>query len=166
MAMHSAGHIKIAITTNSLTEVDAGFANAGQVVVYNVSSEDAEFLDCVQFRGGSRLGLAPGEAKKGPGGGKGCAMDDLSNGVPTDRMLERVEAIAGCGVLFTLGLSDLHAVHVKRRGVFPVKMEESRSVDDVVASLQTMLKNNPPLWLRRALRDSGGKSLGMVEQSE
>ena len=28
--MHSAGHVKIAITTNSLTEVDAGFANAGQ----------------------------------------------------------------------------------------------------------------------------------------
>jgi nitrogen fixation protein NifX len=163
--MHSAGHVKIAITTNSLTEVDAGFANAGQVVVYDVSAQASEFLDCIQFRG-AKKGLAPGESKKGPGGGKGCAMDDLTNGVATDRMAERVEALDGCSVLFTLGLSDLHAVHVKRRGIFPVKMEKSRSVDDVVDSLQTMLKNNPPLWLRRALRASSGQPVELAAQTE
>jgi len=163
--MHSAGHVKIAITTNSLTEVDAGFANAGQVVVYDVSAQASEFLDCIQFRG-AKKGLAPGESKKGPGGGKGCAMDDLTNGVATDRMAERVEALDGCSVLFTLGLSDLHAVQVKRRGIFPVKMEKSRSVDDVVDSLQTMLKNNPPLWLRRALRASSGQPVELAAQTE
>ncbi len=163
--MHSAGHVKIAITTNSLTEVDAGFANAGQVVVYDVSAQASEFLDCIQFRGAKKA-LAPGESKKGPGGGKGCAMDDLTNGVTTDRMAERVEALDGCSVLFTLGLSDLHAVHVKRRGIFPVKMEKSRSVDDVVDSLQTMLKNNPPLWLRRALRASSGQPVELAAQTE
>jgi len=163
--MHSAGHVKIAITTNSLTEVDAGFANAGQVVVYDVSAQASEFLDCIQFRG-AKKGLAPGESKKGPGGGKGCAMDDLTNGVTTDRMAERVDALDGCSVLFTLGLSDLHAVHVKRRGIFPVKMEKSRSVDDVVESLQTMLKNNPPLWLRRVLRASSGQPVEMAAQTE
>ena len=94
--MHGAGHVKIAITTNSLTEVDAGFANAGQVVVYDVSAQTSEFLDCIQFRGGARKALAPGESKKGPGGGKGCAMDDLTNGVTTDRMTERVDALDGC----------------------------------------------------------------------
>ena len=164
--MHGAGHVKIAITTNSLTEVDAGLANAGQVVVYDVSAGTSEFLDCIQFRGGARKGLASGESKKGPGGGKGCAMDDLTNGVTTDRMAERVEALDGCSVLFTLGLSDLHAVHVKRRGIFPVKMEKSRSVDDVVESLQTMLKNNPPLWLRRALRGSSGQAVELGSQTE
>jgi len=157
--------VKIAITTNNLTEVDAGFANAGQVVIYDVSAEQAEFLDCVQFRGGARK-TASGE-KKGPGGGKGCSMDDLSGGVPVDRMAERVDAIDGCSVLFTLGLSDLHAVHVKRRGVFPVKMEKQRSVDDVLENLQAMLKTNPPpLWLRRALRDGAGNRAELVEQSE
>ena len=162
--MTSSGAVKVAITTNSLTEVDAGFASAGQVVLYSVSSYDTEFLDCVQFRGGARKGLAPGEAK-GPGGGKGCAMDDLTAGVPVDRLKERVEAVADCGILFTLGLSDLHAVHVKRRGVFPVKMERSRSVDDVLANVQSMLKvDPPPLWLRRALRTPDGGKIGMVDQ--
>ena len=93
-------------------------------------------------------------------------MDDLTNGVTTGRMAERVEALGGCSVLFTLGLSDLHAVHVKRRGIFPVKMEKSRSVDDVVESLQTMLKNNPPLWLRRALRGSSGQAVELDCQTE
>jgi nitrogen fixation protein NifX len=158
--------VKIAITTNNLTDVDAGFANAGQVVLYSVSSHDSQFLDCVQFRGGARKGPAPGESK-GPGGGKGCAMDDLTSGVPIDRMRERVEAVADCGVLFTLGLSDLHAVHVKRRGVFPVKMERSRSVDDVLANVQSMLKvDPPPLWLRRAVRMSNGERVGMTDQVE
>lgn len=121
-------------------------------------------MDCVQFRG-ARKGAE--SSKKGPGGGKGCAMDDLTNGVTRDRMVERVEALAGCSVLFTLGLSDLHAVHVKRRGIFPVKMEKPRSVDDVVDSLQSMLKvNPPPLWLRRALRDGSGNGLDQIEQSE
>ena len=158
--------VKIAMTTNNLTDVDAGFANAGQVVLYSVSSHDSEFLDCVQFRGGARKGLAPGESK-GPGGGKGCVMEDLTAGVPVDRMMERVEAVADCGVLFTLGLSDLHAVHVKRRGVFPVKMERSRSVDDVLANVQSMLKvDPPPLWLRRALRTRDGEKFGAVDQAE
>jgi nitrogen fixation protein NifX len=156
--------VKIAITTNNLTDVDAGFANAGQVVLYNVSSHDSEFLDCIQFRGGARKGLAPGESK-GPGGGRGCAMEDLTSGVPVDRMMERVEAVADCGVLFTIGLSDLHAVYVKRRGVFPVKMERSRSVDDVLANVQSMLKVDPqPLWLRRALRSPSGERYGKADQ--
>lgn len=163
--MAAEARVKIAITTNNLTEVDAGFANAGQVVIYDVSAGEAEFLDCVQFRGGARK--SPTGEKKGPGGGKGCSMDDLSNGITTDRMAERVAALDGCAVLFTLGLSDLHAVHVKRRGIFPVKMEKSRSVDDVVGSLQAMLKTNPPpLWLRRALRDGAGNCAEAVEQSE
>jgi hypothetical protein len=45
-------------------------------------------------------------------------------------------------------------------------MEKSRSVDDVVESLQTMLKNNPPLWLRRALRASSGQPVEMAAQTE
>ena len=164
--MTRSGTVKVAITTNSLTDVDAGFASAGQVVLYSVSSDEAEFLDCVQFRGGARKGVAPGEAK-GPGGGRGCAMDDLTAGIPVDRLNERVEAVADCGILFTLGLSDLHAVHVKRRGVFPVKMERPRSVDDVLANVQSMLKvDPPPLWLRRALRAPDGGKLGMADQVE
>ncbi|TWH76152.1 nitrogen fixation protein NifX [Azomonas agilis] len=144
--MTEIGHVKIAVTTNDLLQVDANFANTRQIVFYDVSQDEAEFLDCAQFKGGGRA------AKRGPGGGSGCSMGDANDGDTVDQVQIRVDALEGCHVLFTLALSDFAAVSVKNRGVFPVKMEKRREVQDVIDSLQRMMKHNPPLWLRKAMR--------------
>lgn len=99
-------HLRIAITTNSLIGLDANFVAARQMVFYDVSRDASEFVDVVHF---SRSG----KAKKGPGGGKGCVMDDMDDdGTGHDPMTERVASLVECSVLFTLGLSDLAAVRV------------------------------------------------------
>lgn len=144
--MTEIGHVKIAVTTNDLLQVDANFANARQIVFYDISAEGAEFLDCAQFKGGARA------AKRGPGGGAGCSMGDANDGATVDQVQIRVDALEGCHVLFTLALSDFAAVSVKNNGVFPVKMEKKREVQDVIDSLQHMMRKNPPLWLRKAMR--------------
>ncbi|MBB3103189.1 NifB/NifX family molybdenum-iron cluster-binding protein [Azomonas macrocytogenes] len=146
--MSEIGHIKIAITTNDLLQVDANFATAKQIVFYDVSYDDAEFVDCVQFKGG---GVKGGGAKRGPGGGSGCSMGDPTGGAAVDQIQLRVDALEGCAVLFTLALSDFAAVNVKNAGVFPVKMQQSREVQEVIDQLQSMMRSNPPLWLRKAL---------------
>ena len=51
--MSEIGHIRIAVTSNDLLQVDANFAQAKQIVFYDVSYDDAEFVDCVQFKGGA-----------------------------------------------------------------------------------------------------------------
>lgn len=69
--MSNIGHIKIALTTNSLTDVDADFASTRQMVFYDVSYDTAEFLDVVQFvPGRPPTGMGGG---KRPGGGTGCS---------------------------------------------------------------------------------------------
>ena len=68
-----------------------------------------------------------------------------------------VDAVSGCSVLFTMGLSDVQAVKVHNAGVFPVKMEHPRAIADVIDRLQLMLRDNPPLWMVRALKNTGGK---------
>lgn len=145
--MSDIGHIRIALTTNSLTDVDADFASARQMVFYDVSYDTAEFLDAVQFAPGKPPSSAKGG--KGPGGGSGCSGPGTEEaGDLTD---QKIGALDGCAVLFTRRLSDFAAVRVRDAKVFPVKMEAPRAVGDVIEQLQTMMNRNPPLWLRKAL---------------
>ncbi|MDR0701166.1 MAG: hypothetical protein LBF61_01945 [Azoarcus sp.] len=148
--MPGSGHVKIALTSNDLITVDANFQAARQVVFYDVTEKSAEFLDCMQFKGGSR-------ARKGTGGGKGanggfCWMEELGEESEdgTDPLTARVKALEGCGILFTRGLSDPAAVRIHANKVFPVKMERRREIDEVILSLQGMMAR-PPLWLKKAL---------------
>lgn len=154
-------HVRIAITTNSLVQADANFAAARQMVLYDVSRDASEFIDVVPFVGG----------RKGPGGGKGktggvCVMEDMGDddGTGRDPLVERVEALKGCSVLFTQGLSDLAAVRVHNLRVFPVKMDRVRAIDDVIAHVQRLLNGAPPLWLRRVMRDGKGDRLPLDDQ--
>ncbi|WP_211091486.1 NifB/NifX family molybdenum-iron cluster-binding protein [Pseudothauera rhizosphaerae] len=139
------GHVKIAITSNGLTSVDTGLSSARQIMFYDVGADSAEFIDCAQFKG--RAG-----GKKGPGGGKGCWMEDMEadEAAGEDPLTARIESLRGCGILFTKQLADPAAVRVFAMKVFPVKMEQKRDVDEVISSLQAMMKR-PPLWLRKAM---------------
>ena len=145
--MNPSGHIKIAIATNDLLQANVHFANAKQIVFYDVSVDSHEFQDCVQFRGGAAF--ANGQTR-GPGGGLGCAMVDQTGGLSGNAMQERIESVRGCAMLFCKGLTDLHAVNVMNLGVYPVKLEHSRDIAEVIANVQRLIAS-PPLWLRRAL---------------
>jgi nitrogen fixation protein NifX len=143
------GHVKIALTSNDLIKVDANFQVARQVLFYDVGYDHAEFIDCLQFKGG--------RAARGPGGGKGgsagCWMEEMAADEAAggeDMLTTRVNALEGCGILFTKGLSDPAAVRIHARKIFPVKMERSLEIDAVIHSLQQMMQK-PPLWLRKTL---------------
>ncbi|MBI5132666.1 MAG: nitrogen fixation protein [Rhodopseudomonas palustris] len=155
-------HLRIALTTNNLFQVDANFAAARQMVIYDVDRDSSAFVDVVNFRRGAKKGLGGGQ-----GGADGrCVMDDMGDddGQGGDPLVERVEALKGASVLFTLGLSDLAAVRVHNIRVFPVKSEFVREIDDVVAQLQKLLNGTPPLWLRRVMRGPDGERLPLDEQ--
>jgi nitrogen fixation protein NifX len=162
--MYETGHLKVAITTDNLFQVDADFISARQVVFYDVTCDSSEFVDVVQFGGGV---ANQADAPKGSGkNGGACCGGHLDDGRSTDRMTAMVDAVAGCSVLFTMGLSDLQAVKVKDVGVFPVKMEHSRDIADVIDRLQFMLNDNPPLWMVRALKDTGQTRELFADQEE
>lgn len=142
------GHLKIALTTNGLTQVDANFVGAKQVVFYDVAPDSSQFMDIVQFKGG-------GGNKKKPGAGKngGCWMmeaDEETTG-GADPLTARIDVLKGCAILFTKGIGDPAAMRVKDLNVFPVKLEMARNIEDVIIHLQRMMNHNPPLWLRKAM---------------
>jgi predicted Fe-Mo cluster-binding NifX family protein len=158
-----APHLRIAVTTNSLIQVDANFAAAKQVVFYDITKDSSEFVDVIHF--------GPGGVKKGPGGGRGkengtCVMDDMEDddGTGRDPLVDRVDALKGCSVLFTLGLSDLAAFRVHAMKIFPVKSATVRDIDEVIENMQRLMKGVPPLWIRRVMRDGAGLRLALDEQ--
>ncbi len=142
--MTHAGHIRVALTTNSLTEVDADFATAKQILFYDVSAEAATFMDAAQFDG-RPMGT------RGPGGGSGCSNSDPLDGGSAEAMSARFAALDGCGVLFTRRLTDFAAVRIHAGQTFPVKMDIKRDVADVLEQLRLLISTNPPRWLRRKL---------------
>ena len=151
-------YLRVAMFTNSLVRVDANFAAAKQAALYDVTAEGHAFVDVVPFGR---------KAKKGPGGGKGCVMDDMEDddGAGVDPLTERVEALDGCSVLFTLGLSDLAAVRVHNKKIFPVKSAQVRDIDDVLEQLRMLVASpTPPLWLRRVMRAPGGARMTYEDQ--
>ena len=172
--MQAGSHLRVALTTNSLVHVDAGFADARQVVFYNVTREGATFVDVMPFGGALRKlpETKPGDTKPGavkPGFGKNggaCMMaEDLaSDAASGDLLSSRVQVLAGCSILITRGLSDLAAVRLQDVDVFPVKTERAHEIDSVLDRLQLMLNGRPALWLRRVLRDAHGRLVPLEEQ--
>ena len=153
-------HVRVAMMTNNLIQVDVPFAAAKRVMIYDVSEEKSEFVDTCYFGYGSKRGAEIG--KKGPGGGKGCQMDEMEgdDGSGFDPLTERVNALVGCSLLFTKGLSDLAAYRVYAEKIFPVNTEQIRDIDDVITQVQKLMQmNTPPLWLRRSMRDVDGTRL-------
>ena len=156
--MSMLSHLKIAVTTNGLTQVDANFAGAKNMVFYNVSQDSSQFIDIVQFKGNgaskkSEKAKAANAAVTGKNGG--CCMmdaDDEQSADGIDPLTAKVESLKGCAVLFTKGIGDPAAMRVQDEKVFPVKMDSVRDIDEVILSLQRMMSSTlPPLWLRRAL---------------
>lgn len=142
--MAQVGHVRVALTTNNLTDVDADFSSAKQILFYDVSGEGVSFVDAAQFEG-----RPPGA--RGPGGGSGCSAMDPLDGGTAESMTARFRAVEDCGVLFTRRLTDFAAVRIHGHGTFPVKMDSKRGVEDVVRQLQHLIATNPPRWLRKRL---------------
>jgi nitrogen fixation protein NifX len=145
--MNRIGHIKIANATNDLLQANGRLAHSEQIVIYAVSETGHEFRDCAQFRPGAS---GSGTQARGPGGGQGCAMADPGGGFSAEATAERLESLRGCAMLFCKGLTDLHAVNVMNPGVYPVKLERSREIAEVIIHVQHLIAR-PPLWLRRTL---------------
>ncbi len=168
--MSAQAHLKVALTTNSLVQVDAGFADARQVVFYRVTRDGATFEDVVKMHGPARKSAgdkSAGEVKPGFGRNGGACMmaaDLAADAAAGDMVSSRVAALAGCSILITRGISDLAAMRVKSADIFPVKTEGTHEIDAVLERLQALLAGNPPLWLRRVLRDEQGRAVPLDEQ--
>jgi len=150
--------VKAAFATGDRIQVNAGFEQARQIVVYEVSTAGARECDAMTYsiarpNAAGSLGTLGRNGKGGPGGGGGCGGGKkMEESINEKEIVAKVASLAGVAVLFvnkTLNAYSVLALNEAR--IFTVKVDEQKEIADVIVRLQEMLRGDPPLWLRRAL---------------
>ncbi len=129
--------MKIAIATQDLKSVDAHFAGARTFAIYEVSTEGSRMLEAIRFDQTSNQ--------------DGNHVDDIPGG-QDDRIAPRIEALRGCQLLFVRAIGGPAAARVVNARIHPIKVATDEPIGEVLTRVQTMLKGNPPPWLRKILR--------------
>ena len=150
--------VKAAFATGDRLQVSAGFEQARQIVVYEVSTIGARECHAMTYRiappkGAGPSGMLGRNVKGGPGGGGGCGGGNKKD-EPIDEkeILAKAASLAGVSVLFVNKTLNAYSVlALNEAKTFTVKVDEQREIADVIVRLQEMLRGDPPLWLRRAL---------------
>ncbi|TCP43353.1 nitrogen fixation protein NifX [Rhodovulum marinum] len=129
--MTSETPLKIAIATNDMEHLDAHFGSARKFAIYEVTTTSARVVEVLEFDDVT-------------------AQSGQHNDID-DRITPKVEALAGCALLFVLAIGGPSAAKVVRAGIHPIKRKAPEPIAEVLAQTQTMLKGSPPPFLRKVL---------------
>lgn len=149
--------VRIAFATNGGEKIDAGFEQASEIVVCEVSSSEAREVAVLRFASSA---LVQPPAGRGPGGGQGCKekQGGCGGGKKKDPVLneaavdERIASLDGARVLLVQNtLNAYSALALNHAKVFSIKLDHPQFIADMILRIQEMLMFDPPLWLRRAL---------------
>lgn len=119
--------MKVAFATQDLKLVDAHFGWAKNIAIYDVSPEDINFLEAVQFDG------------------------DLQEDGNEDKLAPKLEAIKDCAILYVAAIGGSGAARVVAKNIHPIKVHEPEEIAGILDKLQGVLKGTPPPWLRKAM---------------
>jgi nitrogen fixation protein NifX len=134
------GAMRVAFATQDLATVDAHFAGARNLAIYEVSDSASRFVEAIQFDVTSKQDGAHAEEGE-------------------DRITARVEALEGCTLLFVQAIGGPAAARVVSQRIHPVKLAQPEPIASVIDRLRTMLSGSPPPWLRKALKVQGAGDL-------
>jgi len=117
--------MRIAFTTTDGERIDQHFGQTSGFDVWEVGPDAAERVDRVRA-------ITSSEDEE-------------------DRIAARATAIAGCAIVYTVQIGGPAAAKLVARRIHPMKTGAEVSIVETIAKLQTVLRGNPPPWLRRAL---------------
>ncbi|MBB4268092.1 nitrogen fixation protein NifX [Roseospira visakhapatnamensis] len=137
--------MKVALATQDMATVNAHFAGARTLAIYDVTPGGWSLVEAVQFD----------EATAEDGRGHGDAHGDTPG---DDRVGPRLAALEGCALLFVKAIGGPAAARVVNARVHPIKVQDDEPVDRVLERVRGMLDGTPPPWLRKAM--GAGASTG------
>ncbi|MBB4286863.1 nitrogen fixation protein NifX [Roseospira goensis] len=135
--------MKVALATQDMFAVNAHFAGARTLAIYDVTPAGWSLVEAVQFDDAS--------AEDGAG------HDD-------DRVAPRVAALDGCTLLFVRAIGGPAAARVVGARVHPIKLPDDAPLEQVLQRVRTMLNGTPPPWLRKAMGGEGGRRPAFLDE--
>jgi len=147
--------VKVALATHDMATVNAHFAGARTLAIYDVTSEGWSFVEAVQFDEASNED------------GTANHKDDSGD----DRISVRLEALEGCALLFVKAIGGPAAARVVNARIHPIKVQEDEPVERVLERVRGMLDGAPPPWLRKAMgtaacANAGGGKPAFMDDDE
>ncbi len=134
--------MRVAFATHDMKRVDAHFASAKAMAIYEVSPDAHSFVEAVQF--------------------DNVTEEDGNHDESVDRLTTKIDALEGCNLLFVLAIGGPAAARVVNRRIHPVKITAPEPIADVIGRLQTMLNGTPPPWMRKILNQ--GKTTNFEDE--
>lgn len=141
------GTMKIAFTTQDMKTVDAHFASARNIAVYEVDEQGYRFLEAMQFDNTSNE--------------EGKHTDDGD-----DRISAKIGALDGCAILFVKAIGGPAAAKVVAAKVHPIKLPQPEPITQVLDRMVTMLNGAPPPWLRKALGKTDDRDMSFMDEED
>jgi nitrogen fixation protein NifX len=145
--MAEGGLMKVAFATQDLRNLDAHFAGARNLAIYEVTAEGYRFLEAVRFDTSSN-------------------EDGVHADANEDRLTPRIEALAGCALLFVLAIGGPAAARVVSRKIHPIKLPRPEPIVEILDRVQTMLNGTPPPWLRKVIGNGRPKPSNFLDEAE
>lgn len=128
--------IRVAIATQDMKNLNAHFGSARRFAIYDVTKTGWALVESVAFDVVSdEQGTHAAEGE--------------------DRISPKVEALAGCHLLFCLAIGGPSAAKVVAAKIHPIKVPEAQPLDAVLERTRVMLNGSPPPWLRKVLAQAG-----------
>jgi nitrogen fixation protein NifX len=116
-----------AFATTDFATVDAHFGWTPNLVVYEVTPEGSRLVERFSF-------------------------DHAAADGTHDKLPPRLEAMAGCTVLFSSAIGTGAIAQVAALGVHAARPQETDRIEELLVKLSRLLAGTPPPWLRKALR--------------
>ena len=133
--------MKVAFATQDLESVDAHFGWAKNIAIYELSPESYHFVEAIQFAG------------------------DLQEDGNEDKLQPKLDAIAGCSILYVAAIGGSGAARVVAKNIHPMKVQQPEKIVDLLEKLKVVLNGSPPPWLRKVLSKSGERSFDFEEET-
>jgi len=130
--------LRIAFATEDMKRVDSHFGSAPSLAIYEVSPTASRFVEAVQFDAVSNQ--------------NGVHLDDADG---EDRIGAKIEALAGCAMVFSLAIGGMAAARVVNAKVYPLKLPQPETIAEVIGRIQVMMNGTPPPWMRKLLGKPG-----------
>jgi len=69
-----------------------------------------------------------------------------------DKLEYKISCLEDSNIVYVSQIGPKAATMVQSSGIYPMKSShEKEKIEDVISSLQKLIKNNPPLWLKRII---------------
>jgi nitrogen fixation protein NifX len=128
--------MKIAFATTDGVNVDEHFGRAGLFAVYELTNDGYALLEMRRFADGRDSEI---EETKGMG-----AIHD-------ERVQNKVEKLTDCKIVYLTEIGGPSAARLVKKGIMPVKVKETVTIEDSLKRLMETVKTSPPPWLKKAL---------------